>query len=497
MEQMLKIVKTFSQYINMEFGLDKCATATFMKGKLTKSKNIKVESSIELEIRNFDPEETYKYLGLEEGDGIDNKSMKNKLRKEYYRRIRKVLDTELCAKNKIKAINTIAIPVMTYSFGLVEWPKEEIKKIDRKTRKLLTSGKIHHPKDNVDRIYMRRLDGGRGLLELEEAFETAIMGLSEYIKEEKDELVKIIKKQDEARAKYSITKEAARIRMKYDTNEETSRNMKLKIREEIEKRRIERLKEKPLYGQFMRHLDKNFVNKKSSIQWLNGAGLKGETESLIMAAQNQALSTRYRQKKIFKQNVDSRYRLCHGSEEHVSYIIAGCTNFAATEYTHRHNKVAGYIHWNICKAFGMEVCAKYYEHIPETITNIKNKDNEVTVMWDLPIITDRQINANRPDIVVHDKKNKTCQLIDISVPDDSNVQLKENEKIMKYKNLEIEISRMWNAKSCTIPVIVGALGTISKGAELHLNRIPGKSSIQEVQKITLLSTAHILRKALN
>ncbi len=53
--------------------------------------------------------------------------MKDKLRKEYYRRIIKLLDTELCAKNKMKAINIIAVPLMTYSFGKVDWLREDSK----------------------------------------------------------------------------------------------------------------------------------------------------------------------------------------------------------------------------------------------------------------------------------------------------------------------------------------------------------------------------------
>ncbi len=158
MKQALGVVRTFSHDICMEFGLDKCASATFKRGNLKKSSNINLGSAIE--IRNLDLGETYKYLGLEESDGINNKQMKDKLRKEYYRRVRKVLDTELCAKNKMKAINIIAVPLMTYSFGIVDWLREDIIKIDRKTRKLLTSGKIHHPKDDVDRMYIKRKDGG-------------------------------------------------------------------------------------------------------------------------------------------------------------------------------------------------------------------------------------------------------------------------------------------------------------------------------------------------
>ena len=63
--------------------------------------------------------------------------------------------------------------------------------------------------------------------------------------------------------------------------------------------------------------------------------------------------------------------------------------------------------------------------------------NENTILWDYAIITDRKILANRPDIVIHDRKSKSYRLIDVSIPDDKNIALKEAEKINKHKDLEI------------------------------------------------------------
>jgi hypothetical protein len=67
-----------------------------------------------------------------------------------------------------------------------------------------------------------------------------------------------------------------------------------------------------------------------------------------------------------------------------------------------------------------------------------------------------------PDIIVKNKKDKTCLLIDVAIPSDKNVIQKEAEKKLKYKSLSIEIQRMWNMKSFVIPVIIGATGTVSK-----------------------------------
>ena len=68
--------------------------------------------------------------------------------------------------------------------------------------------------------------------------------------------------------------------------------------------------------------------------------------------------------------------------------------------------------------------------------------------------------------------------------------------ILKYKDLTIEIQRMWNVKTKVIPVIIGATGTISKLFRKYVSNIPGKHEEKELQKTAILGTAHILRKVL-
>ena len=79
----------------------------------------------------------HNYLGIEENFDIQHKSEKEKLKKEYLRRFRLVLGTELSAKNKIQAIRSLVVPVFRYSFGIVNWHQEELQKLDQRTRKLL------------------------------------------------------------------------------------------------------------------------------------------------------------------------------------------------------------------------------------------------------------------------------------------------------------------------------------------------------------------------
>ena len=85
----------------------------------------------------------------------------------------------------------------------------------------------------------------------------------------------------------------------------------------------------------------------------------------------------------------------------------------------------------------------------------------------------------------------------MSVPSDRSISAKDFQKLSKYKDLEIEIAKMWKMKTKAIPVIVGALGMVIKGTQKYINEIPGNLPLPEIQKITLNSTACILRRTLS
>ena len=97
----------------------------------------------------------------------------------------------------------------------------------------------------------------------------------------------------------------------------------------------------------------------------------------------------------------------------------------------------------------------WYEHVP-------SQEGQVTILWNQQVQTDRTIPNNKPDIIISDNEKGTCMLIDVAISGDRNVIKKEAEKILKYKDLRIEIQSKWNVKTKVIPVIMGATGTISK-----------------------------------
>ena len=142
----------------------------------------------------------------------------------------------------------------------------------------------------------------------------------------------------------------------------------------------------------------------------------------------------------------------------------------------------------IHSCISMRVTCQCTTTATSTNTNTKithNNNNNIqggkeTVLWNQQVQTDRTIANNKPDIRIRDIEKGTCMLIDAAISGDRNVIKKEAEKILKYKDLTIEIQRMWNVKTKVIPVIIGATGAISKSFWKYMSNIPGKHEVKEI-----------------
>ena len=119
LDSLMQTVRIFSEDIGMHFGIDKCAMLVMKKGKIGKSDGIEIPS--DKVIKSLEEGETYKYLGVLEADEVMANEMKDKLKKEYYRRVRKVLETKSNSENVFKAIKTWAVSVLRYSAAFLRW----------------------------------------------------------------------------------------------------------------------------------------------------------------------------------------------------------------------------------------------------------------------------------------------------------------------------------------------------------------------------------------
>ena len=88
------------------------------------------------------------------------------------------------------------------------------------------------------------------------------------------------------------------------------------------------------------------------------------------------------------------------------------------------------------------------------------------ILWDFNVQCDHEIEHRRPDLIIMDKENRTALIIDVAVPGDNRVRGKDLAKNNKYQDLKSEITRMWTLKQVeVVPVVVGALGTVSKNTK--------------------------------
>jgi len=104
-----------------------------------------------------------------------------------------------------------------------------------------------------------------------------------------------------------------------------------------------------MHGQLPRKLDEKLVDIEQSYRWIKSGDIKGETESTIVAAQDQAISTKYFKNKILKQEIESKCLLYKQHDESIDHLTLGCPILAENEYLMRHDKVCTHVQYSICK----------------------------------------------------------------------------------------------------------------------------------------------------
>ena len=472
MERCRALIEEFSADIAMTFGLQKCAIIHMKKGKVVNLPTVEGMPILE-------NDDSYKYLGILQNNKIIHEKSKDKAKKEFLNRVRMILKAELNAKNTTDAIKTYAMPIMRYGFGVLKWTANELRAIDRKVRKILTKGRFHHPKSNTHRLYLSRKEGGRGLIGTTDCHRQECTKLAEYLSLGTDQSSRIIC-QFEKTKKHGILSFLDPVR-----GGKT---------EDIDKEHAEGLKAMELHGQYFDRMEKTpNINMPLSRRWLEIPYLRFETESLLCAAQEQALATNYTRAKIWGSGKSSLCRLCKEQNETVHHIVSGCKMLCGTQYTYRHNQVAKYLHWQILKDLKIKVSESWLKHIP---TEVVSKDG-IKVMWDSYILTDKKVPHNRPDIIIHDTNLQECLLVDVAIPVCMNIVKKEAEKITKYRDLEIEIQKCWNLKKVrTIPIVIGALGSVTMGIVGYMESISKNLNFDVIQRTALMGSAHILRNIL-
>ena len=259
LNSLVKTVYAFSEDIGMEFGIEKCAMLVMEKEKIVKSVGIELPDGKVIKL--LQEGESYKYLGILQANKFLQEKKLN-VSKEYIRRIRKVLKSELNGGNLVRGVDAWPVSLLRYSAAFVSWRKSELQAIDRKTRKLFTIYGALRTKSDVDRLYIPRKEGGRGLISIEDCVELAIRGLELYVRGSAEILIQAVRggKIDGLKAA-SVLKRSKK------------------------EERLEDWEKKVLRGQCLRKTKE--LRSDQCWAWLQNGDLNRVTESLVVAAQNQ------------------------------------------------------------------------------------------------------------------------------------------------------------------------------------------------------------------
>ena len=132
LEILIQAIRIYNQDIGMEFDIEKCTMLIMRRGKRQMIEGIELTN--QEKTRMLQEKETYEYLRILEAGTMKQVEMKEKIKKEYIRRKRKLLETKLHRTYLIKRINTWAIPLVRYLGLFLKWTRQELQQIEKRTR---------------------------------------------------------------------------------------------------------------------------------------------------------------------------------------------------------------------------------------------------------------------------------------------------------------------------------------------------------------------------
>ena len=187
------------------------------------------------------------------------------------------------------------VPLVRYTGPFLKWTRDELKQMDQRRRKFMTMHKALHPRNDIDRLYVSRKERGRGLASTEDSADASIQRLEDYIEKHEGGLITVIRN---------------------DTDKTIDDRMTITRKLKWE--------EKQLYGRFKWLI--NTILHWKTWTWLRKGNFKRETESVQIAAQNNAIRTTHIKTRIDKTQQNSKCWLCGDRGETINHIISECSN---------------------------------------------------------------------------------------------------------------------------------------------------------------------------
>ena len=382
--------------------------------------------------------------------------------------MRKIWKSDLYSRNKVQAHNAFAVPVLTPTFSILDWTKEEIHDLDVKTRKILTVNGSFHRNGDIDRLYTSRKTGGRGLKSIYDSFVARLISVANHIASAANHnrlLAKVrVHEQERLLRTSSLLKHSLGIHQSDDTRESIAPHVKDILQDHHRNSWIN----KPLHGYLIKKQTetRNYCSNLSNI-WLLSHNITSHTEGYFCAVQEQEIRTRAleKQRAMKGSKTEGLCWHCLMHDEDICHVIGSCSRLSSSMYLpFRHDQVARLVYNQIIRLY--EPSSNY--QAPQPVYTA----GETELWWDMKIPCTPAVEFNRPDIVIWHKIKKTCQIIEVGTPLDVNVDEAEVTKQSKYVSLAVNLKRVYKEYQFEcIPIVVGATGYIPKSLPSNLKSI--------------------------
>ena len=493
-KRQLDLVTTFSADIGMKFGEDKCAVMRVEKGKIINSDTpLKIDN---LKIKPIIEGETYKYLGQDEKITYSSPVNKERVSSEYFKRIPKIWKFELSAFNKQIVCNCFAVPVLTPTFGILDWAPQDVKDIYIRTRKILNMTSNFNRNSDIDCLYIPRSTGGRGLRSFQTAHDMRIISFKQHLENNKSRSA-IMEKMNENKTEKCIrvgNELLAKINITSEQNE-LPRSLRQKYLVERNKEHLLAYEEKEVHSYYYKKLKNDGeIDIKASLSWTLDKNISSEFEGYVFSVQEQEISTKYLINKRYSDGnnipqCDNKCRPCKDAVEDIQHIISSCPIMSSRYYLPMRHDIVAKASYNTTSVIIKNRNVKR-SLLQEPDRIFKHKNDEF--WWDIK--TSTNIKHNKPDMVICNHKDRQCTIIEFSCPADINIGKQIKEKIDNYGPLIRNLQIMYqNYDFKSIPIIIGAMRYVPTTLSRYLTQKQSQYLTRILQSLSISGTVKIFK----
>jgi hypothetical protein len=493
LDSLVEAISVISARAGLKLNEVKCQLAVVLKGKLVSPQREEAETAT-IDFKIADPKlQPAKYLGLVGAAIQIDRLNKKRTITETFARVKKVMRLNAPTQLIISALNSYAFGFAKYTLGVVDWGKTGLSDLDQKVRHLLATRSFRACRGGLGYLYLPRKLGGRGLLRLEDACETAVVRLYQYMQSHLSWLIEDLPN--------SITIQ----RLQTQTASITERLGATTVWEVKKAQIAQRLAEvtgKHLQGAFERSLTAggDFVATKASRNWVKSEYLSVGTERLLFEIRDQTTPLRGIKAKIWKLPGPAVCRKCGKEDESVDHVLSGCSSMYFGEYLMRHNAVAKCVLQHILAKFGIRWNRQWWlgdKGMPKQFI-LTGQSGKGYVRWAPKVKTTEKVPKDTPDLLVKLPDGRKF-IMEFTVCSDSLVTRRHQEKLEGYQALADNLQLQSKRRPNILVFAIGCTGAVTRGTEeavRQLNAAGFSIRISQLQRVAAIGSVRIIRNVL-